>query len=162
MQKLLNRRVVYSLIAVMVAAAAGMMIPGRISVTLTPSLDKRVFFLSEASRETRITRGDYVMFMLSTPYIGNGKPLRTIKRVGCAAGDVLSVKWKKHYYCNGMYMGQAKDRSKKGEPVEVFRFSGKVPDGALFVVGDSPDSYDSRYFGFLRKEDVIKIAHPVF
>jgi len=46
--------------------------------------------------------------------------------------------------------------------VEAFSFSGKVPDGALFVVGDSPDSYDSRYFGFLRKEDVIKIAHPVF
>jgi len=158
----LNRKVLFSLVFVVIAAIAGMIIPGRISITMTPSLDKRVFFLSKPSQETKIKRGDYVMFMLSTRYINNGEPIRVIKKVGCAGGDTLTVKWERHYYCNNLYMGYAKEKSKKGEPVDAFSFNGKVPDNMLFVVGDSPDSYDSRYFGFIRKEDVIKIAYPIF
>lgn len=162
MRKLPDRKALYALIAVVIAALGGMYIPGRISVTLTPSLDKRVFLLSEATSGMKIKKGDYVMFMLSTHYINNGRPVRTIKRVGCTEGSTLSVKWEKYYYCNNMYIGQAKDKSLKGEPVKSFRFNGEVPNGALFVVGDHPDSYDSKYFGFLRKEDVKAIAHPIF
>ena len=158
----LNRKVLFSLIFVAIAAIAGMVIPPRISITMTPSLDKRVFFLSNPSQETKLKRGDYVMFTLSTRYINNGEPIRAIKKVGCAEGDTLTVKWERHYYCNNLYMGYAKEKSKKGEPVEAFSFNGKIPDNMLFVIGDSPDSYDSKYFGFIRKEEVIKIAYPIF
>lgn len=158
----LNHKALYLLIFVAIAAIAGMVIPPRISITMTPSLDKRVFFLSNPSQETKLKRGDYVMFTLSTRYINNGEPIRAIKKVGCAEGDTLTVKWERHYYCNNLYMGYAKEKSKKGEPVEAFSFNGKIPDNMLFVIGDSPDSYDSKYFGFIRKEEVIKIAYPIF
>lgn len=157
-----NHKILLTIIFVIITATVGMIIPGRISVTTTPSLNKRVFFLSEPSQQKKIERGDYVMFMLSTRYINNGKPIRVIKKVGCAGGDTLSVKWKRYYYCNNLYMGYAKEKSKKGEPVNAFPFNGKVPDNMFFVIGDSFDSYDSKYFGFIKKEDVIKIAHPIF
>ena len=100
--------------------------------------------------------------MLSTTHIQDGEPLKTTKKVGCVSGDSLSVKWKKHYYCNGTYLGYAKDKSIKGNPVENFIHNGIIPEGMLFVIGDHPDSYDSKYFGFLRKENVKAIAYPIF
>lgn len=137
----------------------GMYIPDRISVTLTPSLDKRVFFLSTPG--IAIKKGDYVMFTLKDRFINGNTPVKVIKKVGCGEGDNLEIKYAKHYYCNGMFLGIAKDKSKKGEPVKHFEFTGKIPEGKLFVVGTIPDSYDSKYFGFLGKEDVEKIAYPV-
>ena len=145
---------------VLLMAGAG--IPSKFSVTLTPSLRYRVFYLDKSPDPGSIGKGDYVMFVLNAPGIDNGRPCNLIKEVGCAEGDTLTVTGK-DYYCNrSEYLGRAKDISLKGEHLENFKFSGTVPKGMIYVYGDQKDSYDSRYFGFIRKADVIAKAYPVF
>jgi len=164
MQKLLNLNIVKALFIVIILALVGMYIPQKISVTLTPSLDKRVFYLSSIDKSTEkyIGKGTYVMFEFQSELFNNGKSIKAIKKVGCSAGDKLDIKYINHYYCNGVFLGVAKEKSKKGEPVENFKFVGIIPDKKIFVIGDHPDSYDSRYFGFLETKDVKAIAYPIF
>lgn len=84
-----------------------------------------------------------------------------IKRIGCSEGQKLQVKGL-HFYCDGNLLGKAKTHSIKGTPVTPFSYNGLVPMDRYFVIGDNVDSYDSRYFGFLKKEDVRARAYPVF
>ena len=141
---------------------AGALIPSKFSVTLTPSVRYRVFYLDKSPDWSSIKDGDYVMFVLKDPRIEKGKPCNLIKEVGCSEGDTLTEKGK-DYYCNGNeYLGRAKDLSLKGEKLDNFKFNGTVPKGMIYVFGDHRDSYDSRYFGFIRKTDIKAKAHPVF
>jgi signal peptidase I/conjugal transfer pilin signal peptidase TrbI len=66
------------------------------------------------------------------------------------------------YYCNGEFLGWAKEYSLKGERVENFVYDGVVPTGNIFVMGEHKDSFDSRYFGFIEAMDVAAIGHPVY
>lgn len=38
----------------------------------------------------------------------------------------------------------------------------KISEGGYFVLGDHPRSFDSRYFGEIRKEQVVGLAHVLF
>ena len=153
------RKVLYLLLFIGSLVFGGMNIPSRFSVTTTPSLKHRVFFLKNTS--IGIKKGDYVLFNMSTSYINNGKRFNAIKEVSCVPGEYLTVK-DKNYSCNGQFIGHAKDVSLRGEPVNNFQFDGHIPEGMIFVTGDHKNSYDSKYFGFLRRKDVKAIACPIF
>lgn len=145
-----------------VLVLGGTIIPSRFSVTLTPSLRHRVFYLDQSPDTRGIKRGDYVMFVLTDRHVNNGKPSNTIKEVGCGEGELLMVQGKDYYCSVDEYLGRAKDYSLKGERVDNFVYNGIVPGGKLFVVGHHKDSYDSRYFGFINKQDIKAKAYPVF
>ena len=74
-----------------------------------------------------------------------------IKRVIGVPGDTVSIRHNKVYINGKLYP----------EPFLKYRSSEnygpvKVPKGSLFVLGDNrPDSYDSRYFGFLKENRVV-------
>ncbi|NKE70170.1 S26 family signal peptidase [Candidatus Manganitrophus noduliformans] len=140
---------------------AGSWIPQRFTVTITPSLWHRIYLLDRAPSKEQMVRNAYVLFELNSRYLKGAKTQKTLKQVACAAGDMLTVK-ERSYYCNDTYLGQAKDYSLKGERLPHLEFEGVIPKGSLFVFGTHVDSLDSRYFGFVRKEDVIAIAYPVF
>ena len=131
----------------------------RIAVTITPSLSHTVFYL-ESVTQGRIQRGDYVLFPLAHPVTQDLGFTRTIKEVACVGGQSLVVSGK-DYYCDGMFLGTAKAYSLKGAKVKSFSFSGVIPKGFLFVIGHHKDSFDSRYFGLIREQDVEKIARPL-
>lgn len=143
------------------AFAIGLLIPSRISVTITPSLQHRVFLVADLTDPREIRKDVYVLFILRSPKIFGGKPTPAIKFVGCAGGEHLEQK-ERDYYCNGIYLGRAKDFSLAGEKLNRFQYDGRVPDDSIFVLGQHKDSYDSRYFGFIKKKDVKKIAYPLF
>ena len=100
------------------------------------------------------------MFMLSVPHFKNGEPQRVTKRVGCSAGEELSREGR-DFYCNGDFLGKAKEFSLKGERLTAFIYAGTVPEGKMFVASDHKDSYDSRYFGFIDKKKVLYVAYPI-
>jgi type IV secretory pathway protease TraF len=144
--------------------ALGLWLPPHISVTLTPSLGHRVFFLTEAE-SLDFKEGDYLLFRKQLVY----SPMRDnhprtdqlLKRVGCTAGHRLTV-INKEYYCDEIYLGRALDKDSKGKALQRFVFNGPVPTGSLFMVGSHPRSYDSRYFGFIHAESVLKKAYPIW
>lgn len=144
-------------LVIAIALAAGAAIPARIGVTVTPSLNHRVYYVRPRGGTEIPAKGDYVTFAKPV----NGKRELVTKRVACAPGDRLRVEGRK-YYCDGAYLGEAQERSLKGEPLENFVFEGKVPAGKLFVTGDHRNSWDSRYYGFVEVDDVEAIQYPIF
>lgn len=140
---------------------AGAFIPQRISVTITPSLRHRIYLLDRAPSKEQIVRNSYVLFELHSKYLEGAKTKKTLKQAACVEGDILRVR-QGSYYCNDTYLGSAKEYSLQEEKLEYFKFEGEIPKGSLFVFGNHVDSFDSRYFGFVRKEDVIAIAYPIF
>jgi len=126
--------------------------------TTSPSLKHKFFYVDLRRKEPK--RGEYIAFWLYPDKIISEKQ-RSIKEVVCFPGDILEVRGR-DYYCNGVYLGRAKERSRKGVSVDNFKWNGPVPEGMYFVKGVHPDSYDSRYYGFVSKERIIGVGRPLF
>jgi conjugal transfer pilin signal peptidase TrbI len=141
---------------------AGTLLPYKFSVTLTPSLKHRVYWLIR--NPDKVVRGDYVLFRYKelSARMGMKKSEDVMKILGCNEGDLLTVDAEKRFYCNGEYLVRAKDLSLKGERLQHFDFNGTLPKGVMFVMGQHKDSYDSRYFGFVDKSRILAKAYPIF
>lgn len=141
---------------------AGTLLPYKFSVTLTPSLKHRIYWLTR--NPDKVVRGDYVLFHHKelAAKVGMKKSEEMLKVIGCNEGDQLTVDAEKKFYCNGEYMVRAKDISLKGEPLQHFVFNGQIPKGVMFVMGQHKDSFDSRYFGFVDKNRILAKAYPIF
>jgi conjugal transfer pilin signal peptidase TrbI len=140
------------------------LLPAHISVTLTPSLNHRVFFLIFNPDPQRIDKGDYVLLNIDQgivrQFIDKPHADKIMKTVGCTSGSFLSVEGK-DYYCDGVFLGHAKDVSLAGKPLRHYVFNGTIPGGRLFVIGEHKDSFDSRYFGLVDVRKVIAQAYPL-
>ena len=149
-------------LAITVLLVAGTLIPYKISVTLTPSLKHRVYWLIR--NPDKVVRGDYVLFRHKelSARMGMKKSEDVMKILGCNERDLLTVDAEKKFYCNGEYLVRAKDISLKGEPLQHFVFNGTIPKGVMFVMGQHKDSFDSRYFGFVDKSRILAKAYPIF
>jgi len=154
-----NWRLFFIILAVVVA---GTVIPRRIGIILTPSLAHRIFWVSKDPQQ--VGRGDYVFFEDAELARKVGKPEHPniFKIIRCDEGDTLTVDAEKRFFCNGEFLGAAKDYSLKGENMSHFVFNGKIPNGFMFVMGEHKDSYDSRYFGLKEKIRVRAKLHPIF
>jgi signal peptidase I len=89
-----------------------------------------------------------------------------VKYMRCIPGNKLkTVKIKKHYhyYCNSKYLGYGRNYSAHGKGFKLrhFIFNGVIPKNRYFAMGTAWDSYDSRYWGFVRKKEIIGIAYPI-
>lgn len=168
MKKILLSKTTWGVLIVLVLLI-GMLIPSRICITLTPSLNKRVFWMNHNVKN--IQRNDYVLFSLDTGRLSpevsipdevrRGDKVRAMKRVACVSGDLLKVEGQ-DYYCNNTFIGRSKLLSIKGEKLIPFIFNGIVPEGLVFLTGDHPDSYDSRYYGFIDRMTFQAHAWPIF
>lgn len=139
------------------ALAAGLWLPAHISVAVTPSLGHRIFFLIEPD-SLPFKGGEYLLFHKQ---LDRAQTDRLLKKVGCAPGHRLKVK-DGEYFCDEKYLGHALTRDSKGTPLPQFIFNGPIPDGTLFMIGSHPRSYDSRYFGFIHADSVLKKAYPIW
>lgn len=144
-------------LAVLIAA------PFPVAVNVSPSLPQTLFLLNHYGvTDENLKRGAYVRTeKFSSKYLLSGIPVRMLKRIACAPGDRLEVIGKL-YVCNGLALGYAKLESSKGELVDKFEFSGRVPQGKWFLMGTHPDSFDSRYVGFWEIENIEALAYPLF
>lgn len=149
------------IIAALIMAFALAVIMPRLTVVESFSLPYFLYYMDIHPDLNMIKMGTYVRFVLKHP-LYKEKNDKSIKRVSCMEGDELTVDNNKNYYCNGTWLCKAKDRTLKGDVITNFLFNGPVPKDSLFVVADHKDSLDSRYIGFLRKEDVLQIVYPLF
>lgn len=136
--------------------AIGLWLPGRISVTSSPSLDHRVFFLTRARPPYEL--GSYLLFRKKTDHAISDLLL---KKLGCGPGDRLTVS-NDAYFCNKRFLGRALEQDSMGRRLPHFIFNGTIPADNLFMIGEHERSYDSRYFGFIDAESVLKTAHPLW
>lgn len=156
----LNRTMAVVVVAV-VLSLAGSVLASRVSITTTNSLRYRVFFIVGVAETVK--RGDYVMFDFK---LEDGSTVKVIKEVACVSGDYLITDLQnREYYCYAQgelhYIGRAKTVGLKGQPLRPFIYTGRIPEGMVFVAGHSVHSYDSRYYGFISTKGVRRVL-PVF
>lgn len=157
-----DKKSLYQTIIILCAFVVGLIIPGKIAVTLTNSLNHHLYYISRLSPKDTIHLNDYVLFkMKESKFVDNKKKLDVMKIVVCGPGDVLKEN-NRQYRCNGNLLGTAKEQSLKGEKVDNFKFNGIIPPDNYFVMGQHKDSWDSRYFGFVERKDVKAITYPLF
>ena len=130
-------------------------IPQRLTITKTKSVKHRIFWSVKPDLK-KLAYGKYIRAMvhLDLPKF-KCDPCSIVKKVGCKAGDHLEEQGG-GFRCNGTTICHVK------EGKDPFKFNGVIPDGSVFLIGDSLDSYDSRYFGFIDEEDIDAFLIPIF
>jgi signal peptidase I len=77
-----------------------------------------------------------------------------LKRVACGPGQRLKVT-PVQFFCDGQAGEFLRLKDSKGRPVRPFLYNGIIPPGKYFMIGDNPLSYDSRYWGFIDKNQIV-------
>ena len=99
-------------------------------------------------------------FLAERGYLPRGVPL--IKRVLALGGTEVCRRGSTIVAYDTTY-GEARERDTRGRPLPVWQGCRTLGDGeAFFMNWDSPDSFDSRYFGPLPLSTVVGRAIPVW
>jgi len=163
------------LLCVIVANKAGNYVWNHITISPSSSAGAHVFYYSNEVNSSDLTLNKWVRFPLLVPknIVGTCEPncspgkapdtciCYPIKRIACDQGSVLITE-NLNFYCDGIFLGKAKTRSKRGVPVTPFQYRGLIPEGYAFLMNDHPDSYDSRYYGIVGKNHVTQKVYPLF
>lgn len=143
-------------------------LPVKIVAARDVSLPEKVYIWNSDVKS--LNRGDYIEFNPPLDVFTAGKVL--IKKIACMPGDVLEVRkaisgktpedfqCAYEYYCNGTLIGCSFKYTSQGHPLVSYTKSG-VLDG-YFVVGTHRRSYDSKYFGPIKKDHIIAKLKPLF
>jgi len=109
---------------------------------------------------------EYLVFLYDARNYHNYKRgKKFIKKVVCKPGDKLSFKNMHHYYnyfCNDKFIAKAYKRDSKNKLLQHNTFIGKIPKDNYFVVGSHDKSFDSRYWGFVNKNQIIGGARKLW
>jgi conjugal transfer pilin signal peptidase TrbI len=130
-----------------------------IGVNTSPSIEEK--YLLGIKSFFSIGRGDLVAFIPEGrifKLINIEKPkgeFYFVKRVVCLPGDMLTVNPQtRKFFCNGKFIGKALTVSCKGYKAPLFVWNGTIPKNRYFVMGETKCSYDSRYWGFVKRNQI--------
>ena len=132
----------------------------RLSFNVSGSLPHRAF-LTARGAEISCGPESIGLFRLNVrnPYWDYGAVFAK-RFVGCP-GDMLRTQGTE-FYLNGKRVAVASGHDSRGVVVSSFRHDGVIPAGSYFVLGDGERSYDSRYWGFVRKSWIVGRGFPLF
>lgn len=137
---------------------------GTLAINVSESLPMGIFVQAGTAD---LNRGDLVLFHNERAdslgnlrgYTRKGSLLG--KRIAALPGDHLIAG--ERVFVNGKPLsGPARKRDSQGRPMQRYRYSGVVPQGMVFVLGDTPGSFDSRYYGLIRTTDITNTLHPIW
>lgn len=129
-----------------------------VNFVVTKSID-RVAYIAKTSypepnfKNSDFKTGDLIAFYIDKDSIYWSKKVLISKYIKCKEGDLLEVKGKE-YFCNGAFLGKARDVDSFYRPLQAFNFNGNIPANNYFVMGTDEKSWDSRYFGFVKLEKI--------
>jgi conjugative transfer signal peptidase TraF len=92
-------------------------------------------------------------------YIPINVPL--VKRVAAEPGDAVCALGHE-IFVNGRWIAERRERDGAGRPMPLWSGCVTLRRGALFLLMDSPDSFDGRYFGPTERGDVIGKARLIW
>ena len=85
-------------------------------------------------------------------YLPGNVPL--VKRVAATAGDRVCAAGEA-VWVNGRHVGARREFDGSGRPMPAWTGCHELAAGEYFLLMDSPDSFDGRYFGLTRREDLV-------
>ena len=130
-------------------------VASRLVWAASESVEPTFFWKSDDSPQDN----DYVWFPCSHSKISSSAT-HCIKLLRCSSGQELATIGR-NYWCDGEPLGVARRMDMDGNPLSAYRFKGVIPHGKAFVLGESHNSFDSRYFGLVETQHMIRLL-PVF
>jgi len=117
-------------------------------------------FVVKQSSSPEIQRGDLLQFRGQG--VGHGfDGLLFVKMVGAIPGDHVVVR-SNELFINGQLHGQLSlIKTLKKQP-GYFDRSFIVLPGEYLMLGTTPESFDGRYWGTVKKEQILGSAYPIF
>lgn len=156
----LGARAAASVFLVLVLLSGAYLFGLRISLNVSGSLPHRVF-LTVRGGEISCGPESIGLFRLNVPNPYWDRGTVFAKRfVGCP-GDTLLTRGAE-FYLNGEKIAVSSGHDSRGAAVSSFSHDGAIPPGSYFVLGDAKRSYDSRYWGFVRKSWIVGRGFPLF
>jgi conjugal transfer pilin signal peptidase TrbI len=107
-----------------------------------------------------LERGTLVQFVAPPEATLFSGEFEVVKLVGAVAGDRWRIE-DDELFVNDVLWGRLPLLAKLGLDAGALDGAGTVPGGTVFVLGTTPNSYDSRYWGALPIENVRGVAHVV-
>jgi len=96
------------------------------------------------------------------PYLadlGVGPDMPLLKRVAAVAGEPICVRDGRLTWPRGAAM--ALDHDRRGTRLTRWQGCRALGPGEVLVIGDTPTSFDSRYFGPVRRGDLIGVYREI-
>ncbi|UTH74235.1 signal peptidase I [Chromobacterium sp. IIBBL 290-4] len=119
-----------------------------------------VFFMERKPAAWLPERGDLVQYR--NPRLDRGFAAFTMsKLVMGVAGDRVQIKGGR-VYLNGRYVGGLNLSQALGKKPQDYARAFTLREGEYFLMGSQPYSYDSRYWGPIRHEEIIGRVLPIF
>lgn len=103
-----------------------------------------------------VQKGDYVVFLwhgADSQEQGLKEGMQLVKRVGCMPKEKIVVS-QYTAHCSNTELHAILQANSQGKAIYANIIDTYVPEHFFFAVGDSPMSYDSRYFGFVPMDSI--------
>jgi conjugal transfer pilin signal peptidase TrbI len=134
------------------------------------SLPDYRLYLIEKGREPQ--RGELVAFVMAQTSAdrvqpaGLGRPYTRVgvlwtKRLVGVPGDRVEVRGRQ-VLVNGAVVGEGLERDRLGQPIRLATLESPIPRGQYYVALPHPRSFDSRYYGYVRGEDLRGVVTPIW
>lgn len=131
-------------------------------ITATDSLAYNLWLRGSVPPVEEVTPGQFYTFEKIHPWTNKMHETSITKEVACGPGGVISISPNREYFCNGALLGVAIEADSKGVKLERSSFQGVIPPGHYFMVGtNNPRSWDSKYYGLIRYEELKERAFPI-
>jgi signal peptidase I len=131
-----------------------------LGISPSDSLFTHIFIVDKNNKDVK--KGDIVGFHYQGKEIYHFKKGdKFLKYIACEAGELLTMKDRK-YYCNDVFISEAIKINSYGDNVEMWEYNGVIPKGKFFTFAPYEFSYDSRYWGFVDRDEIIGKAYEVF
>lgn len=134
-------------------------LPKRIDITSDHSLEQSVW-ITEVPFDEQTHQ--YALFKPTVKNKYTKNVHYFMKKIGCRGGQYLIANDDRSFYCDNKFIGKAKESDVDGNKVDYFHYSGVIPKEQFFVIGTHPRSYDSRYYGFISKNQILRGASPLW
>jgi conjugal transfer pilin signal peptidase TrbI len=122
--------------------------------------DKRIYIIDTFNKD--VWRGDLIAFRAErmTPYFKDGQVI--VKVAAGVTGDHVNVDGKETTINGAMIIEGLPLAEKLNKSPEKFNRDETIPVAAYWVTGQTPKSFDSRYWGYVYDYQVIGRAYAIF
>lgn len=128
-----------------------------VGFSATPSLPYHVFLINK--KNLNFNKNDLIVFKYPGKNIYNYKKNESfVKIVSCIPGEILKTNENYEYFCNEKKIGKAVLEDSQGKQLNPFIFNGVIPNNKYFVIGTHSKSWDSKYWGFVPKNNITATA----
>jgi len=157
---------VYALVIMAGILLASWALSQKIMFQITPSLPKGIYWIGDPSHidtgmlcVLNVPQNVYGM-MRTRGWLPENLKFYLMKPILGKKGDLIEVS-EAGLFVNGRYLGPVKHHDSQGLPLPGSYGKHILKAGEFFVASTCPNSFDSRYFGTIRREDIKWVAHPL-